>query len=89
MTATHTYLCVGGPYDGQRMPSRDPHRFRAVERMFDFGSPESNLAASNMRIVDYVRMELPVAPDSRYYIWRPESQDLKETLEKLLSGYRP
>jgi hypothetical protein len=83
---THTGLCLGGPYDGQRMPSSGQKWVMVPEpRPMITSTP----AGSISRVVNFRYQEFLLrTPDHDVAFWVPEDADPADIILMLASGYR-
>lgn len=92
----HSYLCIGGPLDGQRLESKGPRNFQvpvlAGRQSFDGDSRRSLEEATPAAPSPISRVNYTLTTfrdeEGDVYFWRPEGDTVAKSLERLLESYQ-
>lgn len=92
MKTIHTYLCVGGANDGQRIEAAGK-QLRLVPRrmaMADYNPRHVTIPPPSNPADDIVyNLEELRTPDTSFLYWAPTGQDPAETFARLFTFYKP
>lgn len=90
MAKINAYLCIGGPYDGQRIAVNDnktfvAHTLKSIE--YTWYKENVPIPSSNVERIMYVADRIHTGKDGEYWFWRPADQSFDDSMKLLFQRY--